>query len=203
MKVFTRILVISFVVLALAATGCGPAKEVKTEPTTLPEPKPEPTIEELRQPVEKDATIYKAYKVIEKFGFLKKKAISFNKYAKLKAGGGAMDPDWFYDSHVLEINDKGYWMTFTLGTSKRAKDTDERIEQLMAGLPDNSIHLKMKTPSGKTYLLIDSQADGILDFVKDARAKSTGKVDIKLLDQMQEKYTWALRLVKKHYSKVK
>lgn len=203
MRVITSILVTSIVILALASVGCGPSQDVKTEPTKLPEPKTEPTIEELRKPVAKDPTIYKACKVIEKFGFIKKKAISFNKYKQLTSGGGAMDPDWFYDSHVLEINDKGYWMTFMLGSSKRAKDKDARVQQVMSGLPDKSINVKMKIPSGKTYMLIDAEADGVLDFVKDAKAKTTGKVDIELLDKMQEKYTWALRLVKKHYSKIK
>ncbi len=72
----------------------------------------------------------------------------------------------------------------------------------MTDLPGKSITVELKMPSGKKYLLSDAEADGILDFAKDANEKKTARVDIQLLDQMQEKYTWILGLIKKHYKKI-
>jgi hypothetical protein len=143
-------------------------------------------------------------KVIKEYGQLKKKHISFVKYKKLTAGqpGGAMDPDWFYDSYHLDMKEKNHWITVIFGTSKRAKARDPRIGKIMADLPPNSIAVKMKTPKGREYMLSDSNADGILDYAAPAKNKSP-KVDIKLLDRMQEKYTWIIGIIKKHYKNLK
>ena len=49
---------------------------------------------------------------------------------------------------------------------------------------------------------LEQAKKGVLDFAKDANEKKTARVDIQLLDQMQEKYTWILGLIKKHYKKI-
>jgi hypothetical protein len=190
------------IMIYLAVTfGCG---GTQTKPVTEPEvvvPK-EPAIEELRKSVDKDPSIYKAVEVLKKYGRLTKEHISYDKYLELTGGqAAAIDPDWFYDSYVLDLNENGYWATVTFGTSKRAIERDRRIEKIMIDLPGTSIFMKLKTPSGRTYVLSDAEADGILDFVKDERDKSGTAIDIRLLDTMQEKYTWIIGLIKKHYKK--
>ena len=202
MKLIIKTSAIIVILIYLAvAFGCG---GTQTKPVTEPEvvvPK-EPTIEELRKPVDKDPSIYKAVEVLKKYGRLTKEHISYDKYLELTGGqAAAIDPDWFYDSYVLDLNENGYWATVTFGTSKRAIERDRRIEKIMTDLPGTSIFMKLKTPSGRTYLLSDSEADGILDFVKDERDKSATTVDVKLLDTMQEKYTWIIGIIKKHYKK--
>jgi hypothetical protein len=180
--------------------NCGPAKKVESEPQVEPVPQP-PSIEELRKPVAKDPAIYKALKVIKEYGRLAKSHISYEKYQKLTGGqeNATLDPDWFYDSYKLDTNENGYWIGVTYGTAQRAFSRDPRIEKVMADLPGKSITVELKTPSGRTYLLTDAEADGILDFAQDAKEKNRVTVDVKLLDQMQEKYTWILGLLKKHY----
>jgi hypothetical protein len=200
---FSKGLTIVFTVMGLALIpGCGPAKKVSSEPQVVPVPH-EPTIEELRKPVAKDPTIYKALSVVKEYGRLAKNYMPFEKYQKLTGGqeNAAVDPDWFYDSYKLDANENGYWFTVTYGTAQRAFARDPRIEKTMADLPGKSITVELKTPSGRTYLLNDAEADGILDFVKDAKEKDRVKVDVQLLDNMQKKYTWILGLIKKHYKK--
>lgn len=198
MKLILRTLVIASVLTGLAIiSGCGPEQKPQTEPPVVKEP----TIEELRKPVAKDVTIYKAVDVLKKFGRLTKKYMSYDKYKKLTGGqAAALDPDWFYDSYVLDLNEKGYWASVTFGTAEKAIARDPRIEKIMTDLPGTSIFMKLKTPSGRTYLLSDAEADGILDFAKDERKKDT-KIDIQLLDKMQEKYTWLMGIIKKNYKK--
>jgi hypothetical protein len=141
--------------------------------------------------------------VIKDYGRLSKKYMSYEKYQQLTKGqaAAALDPDWFYDSYKLNLNEKDHWMVVTFGTAKRAIARDPRIEKIMSGLPVKSITVELKMPSGKKYLLSDAEADGILDFAKDANEKKVTKVDVQLLDKMQEKYTWILGLIKKHYKK--
>jgi len=199
-KLIRRALVIASVLTALAIiSGCGgPGQKPQTEPPPVVK---EPTIEELRKPVAKDPSIYKAVDVLKKSGRLSKKYISYEKYRELTGGqAAALDPDWFYDSYVLDLNEKGYWATVTFGTAETAVARDPRIEKLMADLPGKSIFMKLKTPSGRTFLLSDAEADGILDFAKDEKDKDT-KIDIQLLDRMQEKYTWIIGIVKKYYKR--
>ena len=199
MKLIRRALVIVSVLTALVIiSGCGPDQRPQTEPQPVVK---EPTIEELRKPVNKDASIYKAVAVLKKTGRLSKKYISYEKYKELTGGqAAALDPDWFYDSYVLDLNENGYWATVTFGTAEKAVARDPRIEKLMADLPGKSIFMRLKTPSGRTFLLSDAEADGILDFAKDEKDKGT-KIDIQLLDRMQEKYTWIIGIVKKYYKK--
>lgn len=202
MKLILKTSAVIMIVIYLAAVfGCG---GTQTKPVTEPEvvvPK-EPTIEELRKPVDKDPSIYKAVEVLTKYGRLTKEHISYDKYLELTGGqAAAIDPDWFYDSYVLDLNENGYWATVTFGTSKRAIERDRRIEKIMTDLPGTSIFMKLKTPSGRIYLLSDSEADGILDYAKDEKDKSATAIDIKLLDTMQEKYTWIMGIIKKHYKK--
>ncbi|HLP60871.1 MAG TPA: hypothetical protein VK186_18665 [Candidatus Deferrimicrobium sp.] len=202
MKLMVKTLAIVFVmVYLLTASGCGGAGKVETEPQPV-EPK-EPSIEELRKPVAKDPSIYKVLEVLQKFGRLTKKYMSYEKYRATAGAGaqgaGAIDPDWFYDSYNLDMNENGYWANVTLGTAKKAKDKDSRIRELMSNLPEQSILVKLKTPAGKTYILSDAEADGILDFAKEATEVTSTKIDIQLLDQMQEKYTWLNGIIKKYY----
>jgi hypothetical protein len=191
--------IVSIFICLMFVFGCGPTEKAQTEPQVTPT---QPGIEELRKPVSKDTTIYKTVAVIKDYGRLSKEYISYEKYQQLTKGqaGAAMDPDWFYDSYKLNMNEKDHWILVVFGTAKRAIARDPRIEKIMADLPGKSITVELKMPSGKKYLLSDAEADGILDFAKDANKKVT-KVDIQLLDRMQEKYTWILSLIKKHYKK--
>jgi hypothetical protein len=193
--------IVGIVIGLMFIIGCGPTEKAQTEPQVVTPT--EPSIEELRKPVAKDATIYKAVEVIKDYGRLSKKYISYEKYQQLTKGqaAAALDPDWFYDSYKLNMNEKDHWMVLTFGTAKRAIARDPRIEKIMAGLPEKSIVVELKMPSGRKYLLSDAEADGILDFAKDANEKKVTKVDVQLLDRMQEKYTWILGLIKKHYKK--
>lgn len=203
MRVIIKTLAVVIVmVYFLAAFGCGGApKKAETEPQPL-EPK-EPSIEELRKPVDKDPTIYKVLEVLQKFGRLTKKSMTYEKYQASVGtqGTGAIDPDLFYDSYILDMNENNYWANVTYGTAQKAKNSDSRIRDLMENLPDQSITIKLKTPAGKTYLLSDAEADGILDFAKDVNETTSTKIDIQLLDQMQEKYTWLINIIKKYYKK--
>lgn len=189
--------IVSIVISLIFIIGCGPKEKAQTEPQV------EPSIEELRKPVAKDTSIYKALEVIKEYGRKSKEYISYEKYQQLTKGqtNTALDPDWFYDTYKLNMNEKGHWILVIFGTAKRAMDQDPRIEKIMADLPEKSITVELKMPSGKKYLLSDADADGILDFAKNANEKKTTKVDIQLLDRMQEKYTWILGLIKKHYKK--
>jgi hypothetical protein len=192
--------ILSIVIGLMFIIGCGPAEKPQTEPQVTPT---EPSIEELRKPVAKDATIYKVLEVIKDYGRLSREHISYEKYQQLTKdqAGTALDPEWFYDSYKLNLNEKGHWILVTFGSAKRAMARDPRIEKIMADLPEKSITVELKMPSGKKYLLSDAEADGILDFAKDAREKKVTKVNVQLLDKMQEKYTWILGLIKKHYKK--
>lgn len=200
MKVILSILTIGMMLIYLAVTvGCGGAVK---EPETEPVPK-EPTIEELRKPVAKDPTIYKAAHVLQNSGRLTKKYISYEKYQQLTGGKETetLDPDWFYDSYQLDLIEEGYWAMVIFGTAERAIERDARIEKLMTDLPGKSIVVQLKNPSGKRYLLSDAEADGILDFAKEENKKTGTKIDIELLDKMQEKYNWIIGLIKKYYKK--
>ena len=194
--------IVSIIIDLMFVFGCGPGEKVQTEPQVVT-PK-EPTIEELRKPVSKDATIYKALEVIKEYGKLSKEYISYEKFQGLTKGqaAAALDPDWFYDSYKLNMNEEDHWILVIFGTAQRAMARDPRIGKIMTDLPGKSITVELKMPSGKKYLLSDAEADGILDFAKDANEKKTARVDIQLLDQMQEKYTWILGLIKKHYKKI-
>ena len=198
-----KLTIVIAITAILALIACGPSQQkVETEPQVAPVPH-EPTIEELRKPVAKDLTIYKALEVIKEYGNFYKKYMPYEKYQQMTQAqeGAAVDPDWFYDSYKLNMNEDNHWMIVTFGTAKRAFERDPRIEKLMTDLPGKSITVELKMPSGKTYLLNDAEADGILDFAKDIKDKNVTKVDIPLLDQMQEKYTWIIGLIKKHYKK--
>jgi hypothetical protein len=183
--------------------GCGPSEKVQTEPRVVTPG--EPTIEELRKPVSKDATIYKALEVIKEYGRMSKEYISYEKFQRSTEGqdAAALDPDWFYDSYKLNMNEEDHWILVIFGTAQRAMARDPRIGKIMTGLPGKSITVELKMPSGKKYLLSDAEADGILDFAKEADEKKTARVDVRLLDRMQEKYTWILGLIKKYYKKTK
>ncbi len=202
MKITLKTLTIVSIVIGLMfIIGCGPTEKAQTEPQVVT-PR-EPGIEELRKPVTKDAAIYKALEVIKEYGRKSKEYISYEKYQQLTKGqaGAAVDPDWFYDSFKLNMNEKDHWILVTFGSAKRAIARDPRIEKIMEDLPEKSITVELKMPSGKKYLLSDAEADGILDFAKDAEEKKVTKINVQLLDKMQEKYTWILGLIKKHYKK--
>jgi hypothetical protein len=197
-----KVLIITAVLISLVTGfGCGPsAQKPKTEPVKPAEPVPD--IEALRKPVAKDPGMYKITNVIKEYGQFKKKYMSYEKYQKLTGGqaNAALDPDWFYDSYHLNMKEKGYYITVTWGSSKRAKDRDPRIEKIMAGLPNQAITIKLDTPKGNSYVLSDAECDGILDYAANAKIKNP-KIDIKLLDAMQEKYTWIIGILKTHYKK--
>lgn len=193
-------------VFVVTAVNCGPSgQEIKTEPAATTVEPVKPSIEDLRKPVSKDPNMFKAVKVLKHFGRHAKKHITYKKFQELTGGqpNATVNPDWFYDNFVIDLNEKGYWVNVICQTSKKAMERDPRIEKVMRDLPSDSITINLKTPKGKKYLLNDSQADGILDFVKEAGKKTDMNIDIKLLDRMQEKYTWIMGLIKKHYHKLK
>ncbi|MCP4157644.1 MAG: hypothetical protein GY757_58585 [bacterium] len=203
MKIFLRTLITISILVVLAITfGCGgtETQTVKTEPT--PVVKEAPTIEELRKPVDKDPNMFKVLKVIKKFGKFRKQYMTYEKYQKTSGSSGAIDPAWFYDSYDLEVNEKKHWSTVTYGSAGRAIERDPRIEKALEGLPKQSVIVKLKTPDGRKYIISDADGDGIIDFAKIANQKTVaGKQDIKVLDKMQEKYTWLMSIVKKYYKK--
>lgn len=190
---------VAFIVLM---TGCGPgaAPSPRTEPVSEPTTIKEPAIEDLRKPVSVDPEMFKAVDVLQKFGKTAKKHMTYEKYVSSvgAASGGAIDPDWFYDSYNLNMNENNYWAVFTFGTAVAAKEKDPRIRDLLVNLPETSIIVRLKAPDGRKYILSDANADGILDFAKD-EARKDAALDIKLLDAMQEKYAWLLGIVKKYY----
>jgi len=189
---------------SVTAFNCGPAgQEIKTTPEPAKVEPKEPAIEDLRKPVAVDTDMFKAVKVLIEFGKHAKKHITYEKFQELTGGqpDAAVNPDWFYDNYVIDINEDNYWVNVICQSSTKATENDPRIKKVMGDLPSASITVTLTTPKGKKYLLNDSQADGILDFAKEADKETDMKIDIKLLDTMQEKYTWVLNLIKKHYKK--
>lgn len=190
------------VIVSAAFNGCSSKPSApQTEPQVI-QPK-EPSIEELRKPVSKDPYTLNAMDIVVKKGKLKKKSISYQKYQQLTNNdtSGAVNPDWFYDTYEITFPEEKHWITVIFGTAKKAKTNDKRIGEVMTDLPENSITITLELPSGKKYLLVDSEADGILDFTKEANQPTSTKVDIPLLDRMQEKYSWVLGVLKKYYKK--
>lgn len=189
-------------VIALNLVNCGGSKKPATEPT--PAPKPEaPAIESYRPNVPKDPNIYKAFKVIKHYGKLSKR---YTPYSKIKSAGGsgtvqAMGSDMFYDTYSLPMNEKNYWVTVNYNTAERAIENDTRIKQEMKNIPVNNIDMVVKTPKGRKYVISDTEADGILDFAAPAGkpVKMSAEQKKSLLDRMQRKYSWFLRLIKKNY----
>ncbi len=199
--------ILTFLVfLGLIATiSCGPKTPVTEPPPAEPGPSP---LQVWQQDIPKDATVYQALKVLESYGRQSKKSISYNEYKKNTSGGtlASWSPEWFYDAYTLDLNEKGNWVTVTWSTAKFAGKNDNRIAQLMKDAPSDVIDLQVKVPSGATYLLGDSDADGILDFAMDKKnmTEAAGKqANIQLLDQMQKKYAWILSIIKRNYKYVK
>ncbi|MCK4837114.1 MAG: hypothetical protein KAT17_10760 [Candidatus Aminicenantes bacterium] len=150
-----------------------------------------------------DPAMYKALTVVKKFGKKTMEHMSYGKYRKSRSAkkDPTFNPYVFYDQYVLDMNEKNYWVTLTFYTAVRAIVKDPRIESLMQSFPEKAMDVKMKTPAGKTYLLSDTNADGVLDFASLAgqKKKSQSAVDIELLKRMQVKYRWILGIVKRYY----
>jgi len=205
-KIIIRTLMLTAVLIYIVLSlGCSSqAEKPSVEPPPPPPPvKAEPTIEDLRKHVDKDPEMFKVFRAIEKYGTFKKKYMTYEKFKELTGDqtGGAINPDWFYDSYSMPISENKHWVTLTFGTSNRAKAKDPRIQQVLTGLPENSITIKMQTPDGKKYLLSDAEADGILDYAA-LEGQKTPKIDIPMLDAMQVKYTWLLGILKGSYKKM-
>lgn len=197
-KDIVKLLAILFVA---AWFGCSTAGPKKTEPST-----PEPAVSPPRLDLPADSTIYRALSVIEEFGRQDQQHISYQEYRKRTGGKSdnvsSWSPDWFYDAYVLEMNEKGYWATVTFYTARDAVKRDERINRLMEGVPVNAIDMKLKFPGGENYLLSDTEADGVLDFVRKMDPHS-GRTDdrqtLEQLEQLQKKYSWILGIIKRSY----
>lgn len=183
--------------LVVVITGSCAGKKATTEPASG-EPVPQP----LRLDIAADPGMYKTVKVIKNFGKRTKKHLSYAKFQKTEKSA-VFDPDVFYDHYVLDLNEKNHWITMTFRSATRAIDKDPRIEKLMENLPRKVIDVQLKTPQGKTFLLSDTNADGVLDFASPAgQKKKTGSTaDLKLLKNMQVKYRWILGIIKKYYKK--
>lgn len=202
LKSFTSLFIaVTAAFLILLIAGCGAPQKVETAPTPPPPPPKEPTIEELRKPVTADNEMKKVIIVIRNYGLLKKQAISYEKYKQLTKGStdSPINPDWFYDNYVMTINLNKYSAPVTLGTA-RYSGRNPKIKELMSGLPENSISISpFVTPSKKKYVLVDYNCDGILDYAKPVNAPASSKISVQLLDEMQERYTWLLSIIKKKY----
>jgi len=187
---------IGFILIVILLAGCS-GKKADTEPSTRP------VVDVPQLNIPPDPGIYKALKVIRGFG---KKIVTHQTFAEYKKqevadGNATFTPDLFYDRYILDLNEKDYWVTLTLRTAARSKRTDSRIRKLMKSFPENAIDVVLKTPAQKTFLLSDSNADGVLDFAapEGKRPDQGLKVDVKLLRTMQHKYGWILGIIKRHY----
>ncbi len=201
-KKIVRALAVLFIAVWFGCSAAGPKK---TEPLTTG-----PLIQPPKLNLPADATMYQALAVIEHYGRQSQQHILYREYQKRTGGKSgsisSWSPDWFYDSYVLDLNEKGYWATVTYGTARDARDRDERIERLMQGVPVDVIDMRLKFPSGETYLLGDSEADGVLDFARKAGQKPNTAMNdqnLERLKQLQEKYAWILALIKRNFRKIK
>lgn len=185
---------IGFMLIVILLAGCADRK-VDTEPS--------PVVDIPKLNIPPDPGIYKVLKVIRGFGKKSRSHLTFAQFKKREIAdlNATFNPDLFYDQYVLDLNEKDYWVTLTMRTAVRSKRTDSRIRKLMQPFPENAIDLVLKTPAEKTYLLSDSNADGVLDFAAPEGRKPDKKltVDIKLLRTMQRKYSWILGIIKRHY----
>lgn len=185
---------IGFMLIVILLAGCA-GKKADTEPS--------PVIDIPKLNIPPDPGIYKVLKVIRVFGKKSLNHLTFTEFKKRETTdrNATFNPDLFYDQYILDLNEKDYWVTLTMRTSVRSKRTDSRIRKLMQPFPENAIDLVLKTPADKTYLLSDSNADGVLDFAAPEGRQSDKKltIDIKLLRIMQRKYSWILGIIKRHY----
>jgi hypothetical protein len=155
-----------------------------------------------RLAVSPDPAMFRALTVVRKFGKLIHRYMPYDQYKKSGSGNGStFDPGIFCDRYELDLNEKDYWVTLTYYTAERAISRDPRIEKIMKDFSPKSIDVKLKTPSGKTFLLSDSNADGVLEFASQegSPVKNPSRVDLQLLKRMQEKYRWVLGIVKRYY----
>lgn len=195
MKAFYLIMII---LLAMFINSCT-SKKIDTEPSSEV-----PATKYPRLDIPADPGMYKALQVIKDFGKRTKGHLSYADFQKSKKSA-VFDPDIFYDHYLLDLNEKDYWITLTFRSAVRSIEKDPRIEKLMENLPRKAIDVQLKTPRGNTYLLSDSNADGVLDFARPAGKKKISPVnaDLNLLKNMQEKYRWVLGIIKKYYKRNK
>jgi len=182
--------------LVVFINGCV-GKKAETEPSAEV-----PALQPPRLDMAADPGMYKAMQVIKDFGKKSKDHLTYSEFRKTKKTA-VFDPDVFYDHHVLDLNEKDYWITITYRSAVRSIRKDSRIEKLMENLPRKVIDVQLKTPQGKTFLLSDSNADGVLDFASPAgkKKRSNPEADLKLLKNMQGRYRWVLSIIKKYYKK--
>lgn len=179
--------------LLIAAYACAP-KPAKTVPPPPPPPVAEPAPLAPKNP---DAGL--AVESLRAFGKQKKSHMKYGEYQKRNPGGtGSWLPEWFYDSFRMPMNEKNYWATFTLSTSTRARRSDARIAALLRDSPENIIECELTTPKNETYILLDSEADGVLDFARPKKAVVTAAnvLDRRLLEELQPIYTWLIGVLK-------
>jgi hypothetical protein len=181
---------------------CSGSKPVRTEPEAKNKTNAEETSHPILLNTKKDKTMYKVYRVIKHFGKLKVEHIPV-KNLNIQSGS-AVNPDAFYDVYELDVDEKGYWFRILFKNADRAIRRSRKVKQMMAGLPVYVLDIRLKTPAKKLYMLSDADADGILDFAAplDKNRKKLD-IDIKLLQNMQEKYRMILRIIKKYYKQVK
>jgi hypothetical protein len=184
-----------WLVLILLA-GCT-GKKADTEPSTLP------MTDVPKLNIAPDPGMYKVLQVIKRFGNKTMDYLSYPEFKKREATeqNATFNPDVFYDQYVLDLNEKDYWVTVTFRTATRSRRRDSRIRDLMQNFPENAIDMLLKTPANKTFLLSDSNGDGVLDFARpESKQHNQGlTVNIELLKAMQQKYGWILRIIKRHH----
>ena len=193
-------IVIVFATLLVVA-GCGGTETVKTEPEPVVAPVPPPPT------APPDPHIGQAYTVLRHFGTLTRRHMSYNQYQQKTGEAGtvsSVSPDWFYDIYSLELNEKGYWVTVSFQTARRAVARDPRIETLLGGAPHHAIDMRVKTPRGRRYILSDSEGDGVLDYAA-LQGKTGGTrptFDAELRDSMQKTYSWILGVIKGYFQRI-
>lgn len=181
--------------LVIALTGCS-NKTARVEPVP-------PVLPEMpRLDIPPDPDMFRVVRVIEKYGTRTVNHGLYSEYQKTRktAGESAFNSDVFYDQYLLDLNENNYWVTVTLRSALRSMRKDPRIREAMSGFPVQAMDLIMKTPEEQTFLLSDSDANGVLDFAgpADQRVRVQTPGDLDLLETMQAKYRWILGIIKRY-----
>ena len=125
--------------------------------------------------------------------------MTFSQYEKrIKRPGAnqAWSPDWFYDTHIVSYYRKGgAWISVTLNTSETSRQSDQRINRLLADSPMYSVDVKIVQETGTT-ILIDSNGDGILEHAyRESELKAESGENSTQLKTMQHQYLLILQKI--------
>jgi len=196
MKHISIFLIASMLFATVWFNACATTKAPADGPRTTPE---SPEMPHLDLPP--DHQMHRVIAVIMEYGRKTRDFMTYGAYRELMPDETtAVSPEYFYDRYVLDLNEDGHWVTMTLSTARRAKARDPRIASFMLDFPENALDVTLQTAGGRSFLLSDQDADGVLDFaspLRDGTPTATG-VDIALMKSLQPRYTWVLRILKRH-----